>query len=260
MKSNLNQIEKDLDILSEKGIKLQLGMLKVLGKLDNMPNKDKILEKFKPINFHRNYEQWYSESLSVIKQLIPDRFQDFQLLYKNEKRKNIEYLNYTVSDFIIGVVRKIGIEVIVKEDAAYPKFQQQLDILDAARSRLKSSLFDIKQIVQADLFDSELDSAKELLKKGFLRASGAILGVLIEKHLGQVMENHQLTSRKKYISISDYNDMLKSNDVYDVATWRFIQRLGDLRNLCDHYKDKEPKKEDVEDLISGTDKILKTIY
>jgi len=42
--------------------------------------------------------------------------------------------------------------------------------------------------------------------------------------------------------------------------WRFIQRMGDLRNLCDHNKKQEPLKENVADLVDGTDKIIKTIY
>jgi hypothetical protein len=34
--------------------------------------------------------------------------------------------------------------------------QQQVQILSAARQRLESSLFDIRALVQADLFDNEL--------------------------------------------------------------------------------------------------------
>jgi len=260
MKSNLDKIEKDLDKLATKGIKLQLSMLHELKKLDSVEGIDEIKEKFKPIPFNRHYEQWYSEASIVIKQLIPDRLTDFHALYKNDKRKKLEYTTYTVSDYILGVVSRRGYEVVLDTDAAYPKFQQQIDILDSARKRLSSSLYDIKQILQADLFDSELDSARELLKKGFLRASGAIAGVLIEKHLNQVLQNHEISIRKKNPSIADYNDLLKSNEVYEVPTWRFIQRLGDLRNLCDHFKDKEPQKDDIEELINGTDKIMKTIF
>ena len=54
--------------------------------------------------------------------------------------------------------------------------------------------------------------------------------------------------------------MLKDNDVIDTPTWRFIQHLGDLRNLCDHNKDRVPKKEEVDDLIAGVVKIIKTIF
>jgi hypothetical protein len=259
-KTNLDKVLLDLDKLIDKGIKLQLGMLKELNMLKNIENGEEALKEYEPINFVRNYESWYTEAYQVVKQIIPDRLEDFKILYKNDKRKNLEYLNYTVSDYLINVVRKIGNQVIVEREAGYPKFQQQLDILMSAKQRFKSSLFDIKQILQSDLFDSEIEKSKELLKKGFIRAAGAIAGVIIEKHLNQVALNHNLKILKKNPTIGDYNDLLKNNDVYETPTWRFIQRLGDLRNISDHFKEREPTKEEIEELIIGTDKIMKTIY
>ena len=74
------------------------------------------------------------------------------------------------------------------------------------------------------------------------------------------MKNHNLISPKKEMHISDYNDFFRKEGIYDVPKWRNIQYLGDLRNLCDHAKDKEPTKEDVEELIDGTSKIIKTVF
>jgi hypothetical protein len=133
-------------------------------------------------------------------------------------------------------------------------------ILKSAKRRFESTLFDIKQLVQADLFDSELEAANELKKKGFLRGAGAIAGVVLEMHLAQVCDNHNVKITKKTPSISDYNDKLKENGTYDTPTWRKIQHLGDLRNLCDHKKKKEPKPEDIDELIEGVEKITKTLF
>jgi len=36
--------------------------------------------------------------------------------------------------------------------------------------------------------------------------------------------------------------------------------LADLRNLCNHDKKREPEKEEIEDLIDGAEKIMKTIF
>ena len=132
--------------------------------------------------------------------------------------------------------------------------------MESLRSRFDSSLFEIKQLLQADLFDSELDAARELLKNGFLRASGAICGVILEKHLGQVCTNHSLSLRKKNPTINDYNQLLKDENAIDVPTWRLIQRLADIRNLCDHNKEREPKKDEIEDLINGVDKVIKELF
>ena len=63
---------------------------------------------------------------------------------------------------------------IVGKEAAIPRFHQQLIILKSAKGRFESSLFDIKQLLQSDLFDSELEAAKELNNKGFTRGAGAV--------------------------------------------------------------------------------------
>lgn len=78
--------------------------------------------------------------------------------------------------------------------------------------------------------------------------------------MGQVAINHSVKTRKKHPSIADFNDRVKKDGVLDVATWRQIQRLGDLRNLCDHNKQREPTKEEVTELIDGVDKITKTLF
>jgi len=137
--------------------------------------------------------------------------------------------------------------------------RQQLAILRSVEQRFESSLFDIRQLVQADLFDSELEAAKELAKKKFTRAAGAIAGVVLERHLKQVCENHAIKLGKAP-TLSILNDLLKERGVTDVPQWRFLQLLGDIRNLCDHSKDAEPTSEQVTDLISGTEKIIKTLF
>jgi hypothetical protein len=144
--------------------------------------------------------------------------------------------------------------------AVVMQFSVQLEILKSVEVRFESSLFDIRQLVQADLFDSELDAAGELLKKGFLRAAGIVAGVVLEKHLAQVCDNHRIVVRKQHPTISDFNDLLKNGNVIDVPIWRLVQRLGDLRNLCGHNKQREPAEAEVTELIDGVDKVAKTLF
>lgn len=132
-------------------------------------------------------------------------------------------------------------------------------MLQACLDSFDSKVFDIQTMLQADIFDSELDSAKHLLKVGFLRPAGAICGVVIEKHLSKVCENRGISLKKKHPAIIDYNDALK-DVAYDVVEWRRIQRLADIRNLCDHNKGREPTKDEIEELISGTEKLIKNVF
>ena len=94
---------------------------------------------------------------------------------------------------------------------------------------------------------------------GYYRAAGAICGVVLEKHFSGVCDKRSIILKKKNPTIADYNDALKDN-AYDTIEWRRIQRLGDIRNLCDHSKDREPTKDEVEELISGTERTIKTVF
>ena len=207
-------------------------------------------------NFTEKYETWYSEAKTLIRQLLQDRLDDFIGHYEKPKtRKKIDYESYRISDYLM----RLRVRGSVGPDAAIPRFRQQLAIVKAVKNRFESSLFDIRQIVQADLFDSELEAAKALVKHGFLRAGGALAGVVMEKHLAEICKNHKIRIHKKNTVIADFNEALKRESVIDLTQWRFNQHLGDIRNLCTHNKDEEPSKDKVTELIDGVMKITKTL-
>jgi hypothetical protein len=212
-------------------------------------------------SFDGSYQPWYSKSQAVVKQILPDRLQDFNSFYEYSKpRKQFTFQNYMIKDKLQGLtIRQYG-EIKTDSSAAIPEFVQQLNILKAANEALESSLLELKTILQADLFDSEIESARALAKAGYLRAAGAICGVVIEKHLAQVCDTHAVKIKKKNPGISDLNQALRDNDTISVPQWRFNQHLADIRNICDHSKGREPTKDDIDGLLAGTDKVLKTLF
>lgn len=267
--TNLDKYKEDLGKLIGKGEDL-LNAIQFQCCPDDFRNQAKkiLKEKYEPFikalpSFKDEYQSWYSESLSLIKLLLPDRLNNFVKLYEKPKtRKEITYANYTIEDCLQGlsVTRGYEKEKVVGPDAAINQYQQQLNILKSCVSRFTSSLFDIKQLLQADLFDSELEAAKELNKKGFVRGAGAMAGVVLEGHLSKVCENHKVIISTKKPSINDYNQALKGEKVLEIHEWRFIQHLGDLRNLCDHDKKKEPSIEQIDELIAGVERLIKTLF
>lgn len=213
-------------------------------------------------DFGANYQAWYSESLAVVSQLIPERVKDFEAYYAPKAaRKEIRFSNYTISDALRGttITRNFDGEVIAGPASAIGPMFQQYNIVVGLRNRFASTLYDIRTLVHADLLDDELHAAEELNAKGFHRGAGAIVGVVLEGHLVAVCDRHNVGFRKKDPTISDLNDALKTASIIEIATWRFIQHLGDLRNKCDHKKSIEPTKDDVVELIEGARKITKTI-
>ena len=269
MISNLTRYKKDLDALIAKGDQLHMSLQRDCFKeeFDIAAKKEygkKVQEFFAGLpSFNSTYQAWYSEAKSLIKQLLPDRLSDFVRHYEKPKpRKDITFENYRIEDCLQGLVITRGYEKqkLVGPEGAIPHLRQQLAILSAVKARFESSLFDIKQLVQADLFDSELDAAKELLSQKFTRAAGALAGVVLERHLVQVCENHSVTIGKKNPGISDLSAALKEPGILDTPQWRFVQHLADIRNLCDHSKKIEPTIEQVDDLIAGVSKITKTLF
>lgn len=271
MAANIDRFNKDLNRLISTGDRLDMIMIfasmeweKVEAIVNEKQKSEGGLDTVRKMikDFALDYQAWYSESLALIKNVLPDRLDDFKAQYdppKARKSTEISYSNYVMADYIIGLQRKIGGDVIVDSDAGIPKFRTQLAIVKASKARFGSSLFEMRQLVQADLFDGEIDAARELLKNRFLRAAGAVAGVVLEKHLRQVCDDHGVPIKKTNPGIADLNDALKNATVIDIPQWRHITLMGDYRNLCDHNKSKEPTIEQVSDLIDGTDKILKSI-
>jgi len=106
---------------------------------------------------------------------------------------------YHVQDWLNGVrfQENAGRKIFNDLDGVFMRFQTQVKILRAARSRLETSLFDIAQL-----------------------------------------------------------DALKTAQVLDVPRCRQVQRLADLRNFCGHGKEREPTKEQVNELIDGVESSL----
>ena len=260
------QYKKDWEALVSEGQKTLLAFQKEnfsdeeFYNLYSKEQVDPVLKKLK--SFSANYQSWYSKAKALLRQLLPDRLDDFVKLYEKPKtvRKNITFENYSIEDALTGLlVREYG-EVKLGPRDAQSRLIQQMHIVEAIGQRFESSLFDIKQLVQADLFDTELDTAKNLLRNGYTRAAGAIAGVVLEAHLKQVCENHKISIRKAAPTISDFNDRLKSEEIIEAPMWRKIQYLGDIRNTCSHKKNADPKEEDVEDMIASVEKVIKNLF
>lgn len=271
MSVNKDTYKKDLTRLIKLGNNLLLSMNdEIYGQefrnrlKDALNDENKFKEKIEALpSFNSEYQSWYSEVVALVKQVAPYRLNDFTSLYStNKARKDLSVENYTIIDYLSGisVTRGWDMELVVGPNAAIPNFTQQLSILKGLENRFDSKLYDLQLMLKADIFDSELDAATELNKSGFFRAAGAMAGVVIEEHLLTVLDSHDIKVLKKNPTISNLNDKLKESSVIDTITWRNIQYLGDIRNMCDHKKDADPTKEKIDELISGTNKIIKSVY
>lgn len=266
MTKNLTRFKTDLDRLLEESDDLRFSAHRLADKesfdalvikiFPDDKEKREMFIKHLP-KFRMSYEAWYSESLSVIDQLLPTRLADFKAQYEIPRgRREITNANYVVNDLLQGLSGGTG---RVQMISGLPRLDMQINILKAARRRFESSLFEIRQLLQADLFDTEIDAAQELLRNGFSRAAGAIAGVVLEAHLKQVCADHAIVLRTSKPTLAVLNDALKDASTITVPQWRYNQHLADIRNQCNHARGGDPDVDDIKDLIEGVRKVLKTI-
>ena len=218
-------------------------------------------EKKNETTFHYEYQDWYSKALKVVTLLAPDRLAEFRGYYQiDPKRKTLGYGTYTIQDFLKGVVpNRVAHPEFDAHYQAFLCFFNQLTIFNSILKRIDSALGDVEGALYADLQDYEIEVAKKLANVN-LRAAGALTGVVIEGHLQKVAAARDVTIAKKNPTIADLNDPLKAANVIDIPTWRKISYLADIRNLCSHKKDREPTKEEVNELINGAEWISKNVY
>ena len=255
MASSKEKIVAEVKALCEEGRKIHIREI-------NNVRPDLISESGKkevgkgPIR--QEYQTWYTRSIAIIRSLIPERLKEFVECYEpDQKRKQIDCLNYTIKDYLLGVaIDKQSNRFFDIVGVFTMKMQHQLTIIGALLAISERRVENIETIIQAHLFDNQLDIASEMSRKGHLRAAGAIIGVVFEAHLKHFAANKSVTIGKKTPTISDFNEALKAADVIDTPVWRHIQRLGDIRNMCVHSKERDPTKDEISDLLIGVKKYI----
>lgn len=216
-------------------------------------------EEKNSIQFGITYQMWYSRAYKVVELLGQERLEEFTSYYRiDSKRKTLDAGNYVIQDYLKNIVPG-GYTNLDTHNVARRRIINQVQILKSLESRVNSILQDLKGHLIADIQDSELKVADHL-RKVSLRAAGALAGVILEGHLQRVVQNHNISIRKKSPTIADLNNPLKNAGIYGNPTWRKIQYLADIRNLCSHKKSQEPTDDEVKDLISGVNWVIKNIF
>ena len=92
MPSKVELIKKEVLSLRVKGNHLYLAMLEDVSGIPEETKRQLKENKIKLPDFRRDYDSGYSEALALIKQLLPDRLDDFKRQYKDEKKKILRSL------------------------------------------------------------------------------------------------------------------------------------------------------------------------
>src|SRR5690242_10455185 len=160
---------------------------KMVALLAQDPERAELLKK--PY-FSDEYQSWYSPALRVVEQLLPDRYNEFRNLYKNERRKQLDIETFGIADYI-GGYSPVSFGPQTAANRALNCFKQQIAIVGTAGTRLDSVLADIGRALHAEILDDELGEASNLLRDGHIRPAGVVAGVALEGHLKKLIVDHK---------------------------------------------------------------------
>ena len=128
----------------------------------------------------------------------------------------------------------------------HDQFIELRAVFSAAREDYKGGYCNsIKNIIQSELFNDEMDQSSELLDAGYISASAVIAGVVLETRLRQMCQDRALPLGK----LDRMNSDLVRSGAYNILVQKRITAIADIRNSAAHGNIERFSREDVSDMI-----------
>lgn len=153
-----------------------------------------------------------------------------------------------------------------KFDSLFPKLNyytsanQALGVLKAAKDDYENAyLFEIRFLIQAEVFDDFLEQAKYLFDTGYYQPAAVIAGSVLEDGLRKLCNRNSITLPSKP-KLDTMNADLVKKEIYNSLVQKQITALADLRNKAAHGKWTEFTDNDVEQMITQVRTFIETHF
>ena len=210
----------------------------------------KINKESKPVQREilRKYEMWYEICRRFVKEHNSSKSETFNEQYP--KIKKLISLSVNYKRYPHNAEKYL-------EDEFIHFFDTQVNILHTLVPIIVLGERNFKKIITAELLDSELNQAEILYKNDFIRASGIIAGVVLERYLITICEINEIDLNPNPTLNPIAVELYKSNKLpqFDLTLFKSIEHLATIRNKCAHPKE-EPKEHEVRELLDKTKKII----
>lgn len=110
----------------------------------------------------------------------------------------------------------------------------------------------IKNLIQAEVFESELEQAQELLDNGYKLSAAVIAGVVLETALRDLCDQENISHGK----LDKMNAELAKSGKYNKLQQKRITALADIRNNAAHGKPENFTDEDVKLMVRDVEGFL----
>jgi hypothetical protein len=126
-------------------------------------------------------------------------------------------------------------------------------VFNAAREDFEGGyLSTTRSLVQAEVFDDELEQARELQTNGYSSAAAIVAGVVLETTLRELCTRAGISHGK----LDKMNSDLAKAGVYNVLNQKRITTLADIRNSAAHGKMDKFTPDDVDTMIRDVEKFV----
>lgn len=126
-------------------------------------------------------------------------------------------------------------------------------IFRAAREDYEGGyIISVKALVQAEVFDAELDQASELLRAGYPLPAAVVAGVVLETSMRDLCDRTSIDIGK----LDKMNADLAKAGVYNKLQQKRITAIAGIRNSAAHGNTDEFEPEDVQSMISDIERFL----
>ena len=133
-------------------------------------------------------------------------------------------------------------------------------IIESAKDEYeKGFLFDMKTLIEAEVFDDFLEQAQYLCSKKYFPAAAVIAGSVLEDGLRKLCVRAGITLSSKP-KLDSMNSELAKKGTYNKLIQKKITALADLRNKAAHGKWNEFSSSDVKEMLVQVRTFMETYF
>lgn len=174
------------------------------------------------------YESWYTRAENLVAEYLPARLEEFEGARSEIKR-------YLCLDEPSAAR---GWETAFNEFVDL--FDEQRHILNSVPGRIESAALNAWSQVSGQVEKDEIQQAWELFEEDFIRASGVVAAVAVERHLLTLCENSDdVEDYEPNHGIARLSQTLHEADVISKTAWNDLKAMASIRETCAHPEELE---------------------
>jgi hypothetical protein len=145
---------------------------------------------------------------------------------------------------------------VVDKQITYSPAARAYGVLRAAKDDyINDQLFDLRTLVEAEVFDDLLEQASHLLEAGYSGAAAVVAGCVLEDGLRKLCDRASIELPAKP-KLDWMNSELAKANIYNKLVQKRITMLADVRNKAAHGEWAEFSRLDVEEMVDGVRRLM----